>query len=97
MESIRSVNMQVIKKIWRPCSGSPVCLITSVITDQLGQHEVLLPILITKFKKEIVRKPSGEGTDNSFHCRICKKKNSSSVTDPLEHMHACSDAYCPIT
>ena len=25
-------------------SGSPICLITSMITDQIGRHQVLLPI-----------------------------------------------------
>ena len=28
----------------RPHSGSPICLITSMITDRVGRHEVLLPI-----------------------------------------------------
>ena len=28
----------------RPRSGSPICLITSMITDGIGRHEVLLPI-----------------------------------------------------
>ena len=27
-----------------PRSGSWICLITSMITDRIGQHEVLLPI-----------------------------------------------------
>ena len=31
-------------KIGRPRSGSPICLITSMITDRIGRHEVLLPI-----------------------------------------------------
>ena len=41
---IRSVIIRVINKIGRPRSGSPICLITSVITDRIGRHEVLLPI-----------------------------------------------------
>ena len=41
---IRSVIIQVINKIGRPHSGSPICLITSMITDRIGWHEVLLPI-----------------------------------------------------
>ena len=41
---IRSVIIRVINKIGRPCSGSPICLITSMITDQIGRHKVLLPI-----------------------------------------------------
>ena len=41
---IRSVIIQVINKIGRLHSTSPICLITSMITDRIGQHEVLLPI-----------------------------------------------------
>ena len=36
---IRSVIILEINK-----SGSPICLITSMITDRIGRHEVLLPI-----------------------------------------------------
>ena len=41
---IRSVIIRVINKIGRPRSGSPICLITSMITNQIGRHKVLLPI-----------------------------------------------------
>ena len=41
---IRSVIIRVIKQIGRPRSGSPICLITSMITDRTRRHEVLLPI-----------------------------------------------------
>ena len=41
---IRSVIIRVINKIGRPRSGSPICLITSMITNRIGRHEVLLPI-----------------------------------------------------
>ena len=41
---IRCVIIRVINKIGRPRSGSPICLITSMITDRIGWHEVLLPI-----------------------------------------------------
>ena len=41
---IRSVIVRVIDKIGRPRSESPICLITSIITDRIGRHEVLLPI-----------------------------------------------------
>ena len=34
----------IINKIGRPRSGSPICLITRMITDRTGRHEVLLPI-----------------------------------------------------
>ena len=40
----RSVIIRVINKIVRPRSGSPICLIRSMITDRIGRHEVLLPI-----------------------------------------------------
>ena len=36
--------IRVINKIGRPRSGSPICiLITSMVTDQIGRREVLLP------------------------------------------------------
>ena len=41
---IRSVIIRVINKIGRPRGGSPICLITSMITDRIGRHKVLLPI-----------------------------------------------------
>ena len=41
---IRSVIIRVINKIGRPRSGSPICLITSMITDRFGRHDVVLPI-----------------------------------------------------
>ena len=42
---IQSVIIWVINKIRRPRSGSPIFLITSMITDRIGWHEVLLPII----------------------------------------------------
>ena len=41
---IRSATILVINKIRRAPRGSPICLITSMITDRIGQYEVLLPI-----------------------------------------------------
>ena len=41
---IWSVIIRVNNKIGRPRTVSPICLITSMITDRIGQHEVLLPI-----------------------------------------------------
>ena len=41
---IRSVIILVINKFGRPSSGSSICLITSMIADRIGRHEVLLPI-----------------------------------------------------
>ena len=31
--------------IMRVKSGSPICLITSMFTDRIGRHKVLLPLL----------------------------------------------------
>ena len=41
---IPSVIIWVINKTGQPHSGSPISLITSMITDRIGWHEVLLPI-----------------------------------------------------
>ena len=41
---IWSLIIRVINKIGRPRHGSPICLIASMITDQIGRHEVLLQI-----------------------------------------------------
>ena len=40
---IRSVIRRVINKIRRPRSVSLNCLITSMITDRIGRHEVAVP------------------------------------------------------
>ena len=42
--AIRCVILQVINEIGRLRSRSLICLITSVITDRIGRHKVLLPI-----------------------------------------------------
>ena len=83
---IRSIIIRVINKIGRPRSGSPICLITSMITDRIGWHEVLLPInhIYNKIRERKRRKRTGEGIDNSFILRnTFLKKAYSSVTDPL--------------
>ena len=43
---IRSVIILVIKQIGLPLRGSPILLITRMITDRIGLHSVLLPLLI---------------------------------------------------
>ena len=51
----RSVIIRVINKIGQPCSRSPICLITSMITDRNGRHEVLLPVVpsaVTMYRPE---------------------------------------------
>ena len=66
----RSVIIQVINKIGRPCSRSLICLITSMITDRIGQHKVLSNNIINhicnKIQERKRRKRTGEGIDNSF-------------------------------
>ena len=65
---IRSVIIRVINEIRRPRSGSLICLITSMITDRIGGHEVLLPFhhIYNKIRERKGRKCTGEGIDNSF-------------------------------
>ena len=51
----RSVIIRVINKTGQPCSRSPICLITSMITDRNGRHEGLLPIVpsaVTMYRPE---------------------------------------------
>ena len=54
VRTIRSVLIRVINKIGRPRSGSPICFLTSMITDRIGRHQVLLPINhnLSKFLKK---------------------------------------------
>ena len=44
---IQSVIILVIKQIGLPLRGRPILLITHMITDRIGLHSVLLPLLIT--------------------------------------------------
>ena len=48
---IRSVIIRGINKIGRPGGGSPICLISSMITDRIGRHEVLLRPINHNFNK----------------------------------------------
>ena len=88
---IRSVIIRVINKTGRPRSGSPICLITSMITDRIGRHEVLLPVN-HNFNKicDIIGYFFKSNTRNSKFCfaSIEKKK-------PFKR--ARGGAYCPIT
>ena len=43
---IRFVIILVIKQIGLPLRGRPILLITRMITDRIGLHSVLLPLLI---------------------------------------------------
>jgi len=75
---IRSVIIRVINKIGLPLRGRLICLITSMITDRIGRHEVLLPVnhIYNKIREIKRRKHPGEGIDNSFTCEIGKKKKN---------------------
>ena len=89
---IRSVIIRVINKIGRPRSGSPICLITSMITDRIGRHEVLLPIN-HNFNKicDIWGSLFNQKTRNSeisFLLAVKQKKPFKRAGD---------GAYCPIT
>ena len=88
---IRSVIIRVINKIGRPRSGSPICLITSMITDRIGRHEVLLPIN-HNFNKicNIIGYFLNQNTRNSKFCFASSEKKK-----PFKH--ARDGAYCPIT
>ena len=88
---IRSVIIRVINKIGRPRSGSPICLITSMITDRIGRHEVLLPIN-HNFNKicNIIGYFLNQNTRNSTFCFASREKRK-----PFKR--ARDGAYCSIT
>ena len=88
----RSVIIRVINKIGRPRSGSPICLITSMITDRIGRHEVLLPAINHNFNKicNIIGYFLNQNTRYSKFCFASSEKKK-----PLKR--ARDGAYCPIT
>ena len=84
---IRSVVIRVINKIWRPRSGSPICLITSMITDRIGRHDVLLRI---NHNLKFLKKGSflNQNSRNSnFFCQQWKKEPVKGARDGV---------YCPM-
>ena len=91
---IQSVIIWVIYKIRRPRSRSPICLITSMITDQIGRQEVLLPINHNPNKICYIYKALflNQNTRNSkiFFLPAVKKCHISATW--WDH-----GAYCPIT
>ena len=91
---IRSVIIRVINKIGRPRSGSPICLITSMITDRIGRHELLLPIN-HNFNKicDIIGYLLNQNTRNSKFCFASSEKKSHLSARVM----ARDGAYCPIT
>ena len=75
MSPIQSVIIRVINKIGRPRSGSLICLIMSVITDRIGQHEVLLPITHNTNKIcDIIGYFLNRNTRNSKFCFASSEK-----------------------
>ena len=88
---IRSVIIRVINNIGRPRSGNPICLITSMITDRIGRHEVLLPIN-HNFNKicDIIGYFLNQNSRNSKFCLASSEKKK-----PFKRAHG--GAYCPIT
>ena len=96
---IRSVIMRVINKIGRPRGGSPICLITSMITDRIGRHEVLLRIN-HNFNKicDIIGYFLNQNKRNSKFCFASSEKKChlsarvmARTVQLLRH-----DEYCPI-
>ena len=88
---IQSVIIRVINKIGRPRSGSPICLITSMITDRIRRHEVLLPINHNFNKNcDIIGYFLHQNTRNSKFCFASSEKK-----EPFKR--ALEGAYCPIT
>ena len=81
--------LRVINKIGRPRSGSPICLITSMITDRIGRHEVLL-LINHNFNKicDIIGYFLHQNTRNSTICFASIEKK------PFKR--ALDGAYCPI-
>ena len=80
---VGSVIIRVINKIGRPRRGSPICFITSMITDRIGRHEVLLPInrIYNKIRERNKRKTFQE--KNSFHPEMRSKENMKKCNCPL--------------
>ena len=74
---IWSVIIRVINKIGRPRSGSPICLITSMTTDRIGRHKVLLPIN-HNFNKicDIIGYFLNQNTRNSKFCFTSREKKA---------------------
>ena len=74
---IRSVIIRVIHKIGRTSSGSPICFNTSMITDRIGRHEVLLPINHNLNKIcDIISYFLNQNTRNSKFCFASSEKKT---------------------
>ena len=93
---IRSVVIRAINKIERPRSGSLISLsiihglITSMITDRIGRHEVLLPIN-HNFNKicDIIGSFLNQNTRNSKFCFASSEKK-----EPFKRARDRDGEYC---
>ena len=55
----------MIKQIGLPLRGRPILLITRMITDRIGLHSVLLPLLIIIIIIIIITSSSGSSSSSS--------------------------------
>ena len=93
----------MIKQIGLPLRGRPILLITRMITDRIGRHEVLLPIN-HNFNKicDIIGYFLYQNTRNSkFFFASSQKKSHLNArvmarTVQLLRHDACCPIYCPI-
>ena len=96
---IWSVIIRVINKIGRSRSGSPICLITSMITHRIGRREVLLPTN-HNFNKicDIIGYFLNQNKRNSkFWLPSSEKKSHLSASVMARTVQLLRhDAYCPI-
>ena len=72
---IRSVIVRVINKSGRPSSGSPICLITNMITDRI-EKEVLLPINHNFKMCDTIGYFLNQNTRNSKFCFASSEKKA---------------------
>ena len=85
---------------------SPICLITSMITDHIGRHELLLPInhiyMYNKIRERERSKQTGEGIDsnvfkNLFKCNwSIRARTLTGIVQLLRHDAYIVQFHCPI-
>ena len=94
---IRFVIIRVINKIGRPRSGSPICLITGMITDRIGRHEVSLPIN-HNFNKICEKRPFFLISTQEIPSFFAGSEKKAILACAMAHTVQLlrHDAYCPI-
>ena len=75
----RSVIIRVMNKIGQVGSGSPICLITSMITDRIGWHEVLLTIVSLRNRTARRRRRQNACVWQTSHCYYLRVLSWSSL------------------